>query len=132
MSQTPIASYGQEFLVIDMHNLFVSTTLADEILVLGGLNFIEEEIVTICAKFGINVSASRTLTSYSGGEQAIICCVMIMCLLSDQNLSILLVHILETLSEHNRQQLLAEFRITRPLVNLFTLGPGGPQHIAHV
>lgn len=131
MISSAITNYGESYCVIDMHNLFVGTTLADEILILGGRASVLTEVSAACVRFGIGVQSHRLLSSYSGGEQALICCLLLMRLLPDKAVPILLVHVLETLSPGNRQRLLHEFRATAPQATLHTMGPQGPCPIDH-
>ena len=128
MTATPVAVHGHEFCVIDMGNLFVGTTLEDELLLLGAEGSLPE-ISRECAAFGVRLETGRKLSSYSGGEQAIICCLTLMALLPREPLSILLVHVLETLSARNRSRLVARFQSALPEAALFTLSGDGPQAV---
>ena len=130
MTASPVAVHGHDFCVIDMGNLFVGTTLEDELLLLeaeGALPDISRE----CGAFGVRLEAGRKLSSYSGGEQALICCLTLMTLLPREPLSILLVHVLETLSPRNRELLLNRFSEALPEAALFTLSGDGPQAVPH-
>lgn len=129
MSDSPLALYGRDYCVIDMHNLFVGTTLEDELLILGA----EErgsEILHESVRFGLQLEPGRRLDTYSGGEQAIICCLLLMTLLPKTPVRILLVHVLETLSPRNRDLLLERFETLLPVADLFTLMQTGPQPLA--
>jgi hypothetical protein len=130
VTASPVAAHGHEFCVIDMANLFVGTTLEDELLLLGADGSLPE-ISRECAAFGVRLEAGRKLSSYSGGEQAIICCMTLMALLPRAPLSILLVHVLETLSARNRELLLARFSQTLPEAELFTMTESGPRAASH-
>lgn len=130
MTACPVATHGHEFCVIDMGNLFVGTTLEDELLLLGAEGSLSE-IKRECSAFDVRLKSGRKLSSYSGGEQAIICCLTLMTLLPREPLSILLVHVLETLSARNRSRLVARFRSSLPEAALFTLSGDGPQAVPH-
>lgn len=128
---TPIKQYGHVYLVLDMHNLFVSTTMDDEILIFNGSDTLKKNLASTARDFKINWSGQRPLSSYSGGEQAILGCLLVMHLAPKKPLKILLVHILETLSEQNRKNLLTKFASILPTAKIFTLGSNGPQPINH-
>lgn len=126
MSTDALAEYGRDYCVIDTHNLFVGTTLEDEILLLGADDDLLASLVRECARFGLRIEPGRKIASYSGGEQVIICCLLLMAVLPQRPLRVLLVHVLETLSPRNREQLLEAFDASIPLAGLFFLTPDGP------
>ena len=129
MNNSPLVLYGRDYCVIDMHNLFVGTTLEDELLILDA----EERASDIrreSDRFGLQLEPGRRLDSYSGGEQAIICCLLLMALLPKMPVRILLVHVLETLSPRNRDLVLERFGTLLPVADLFTLMQTGPQPLA--
>ncbi len=130
MSCAILARYGQDYCVIDTHNLFVGTTLEDEILLLGGRDELFGRIADECESFGLRLAPERKFSSYSGGEQIIICCLLLMHLLPD-GARILLVHALETLSPRNRELLLERFAASLPGAALFSLTESGPQALSH-
>ena len=129
VNASPLADHGRDYCVIDMHNLFVGTTLEDELLILGAGDAALPGIRSACARFGVHLEAGRRLSSFSGGEQAIICCLTLMALLPEQPLRILLVHVLETLSPRNRELLLRRFAGALPAARLFTLEGGEPREV---
>ncbi len=129
MTQSALARFGAEYCVIDVHNLFVGTTLEDELLLLGADGSALPDIRRQCDGFGVRLDAARKLASYSGGEQAIICCLTLMTLLPARPVRILLVHVLETLSPRNRAALVRRFRTTLPGAELFTLTGESPQPV---
>jgi hypothetical protein len=122
-----LAEYGRDYCVVDTHNLFVGTTLEDEILLLGADDALAAVMVRECAGFELRLESGRKLSSYSGGEQSIICCLLLMILLPNRPLRVLLVHVLETLSPRNRESLLVRFAALLPAARLFSLTPDGPQ-----
>jgi hypothetical protein len=81
LSCAALEKYGQDYCVIDTHNLFVGTTLEDEVLLLGGDAGLFTDIARECSRFGLQLAPGRKLSSYSGGEQSIICCLLLMSLL---------------------------------------------------
>lgn len=130
MSSAALAEYGRDYCVIDTRNLFVGTTLEDEILLLGAEDGLFAALIPECARFGLRLEPGRKLASYSGGEQVIICCLLLMALLPPEPLRVLLVHVLETLSPRNRELLLDGFAAALPAARLFILTPDGPQPLA--
>ena len=127
VNASTLAEHGRDHCVIDMHNLFVGTTLEDELLLLGAGEGALTGIIRECALFGVRLEPGRQLASYSGGEQAIICCLTLMALLPRRPLRVLLVHVLETLSPRNRELLLDRFATVLPEASLFTLVGNVPQ-----
>ncbi len=130
MSVATLAEYGRDYCVIDTHNLFVGTTLEDEILLLGAGDELFSAIARECSRFGLQLERGRKLSSFSGGEQSIICCLLLMNLLPKESISILLVHVLETLSPRNRNLLLDRFAALLPAASLSTLTKNGPEPLA--
>ena len=130
MSSQALARHGRDYCVVDTHNLFVGTTLEDEILLLGGPDEILDAIAADCADFGLRLAPGRLLFSYSGGERVILCCLLLMHLLPARKVRILLVHALETLSGRNRELLLERFAARLPHASLFVLADDGPQPLA--
>lgn len=128
MSCATLALYGQDYCVIDTHNLFVGTTLEDEILLLGGRSEMFDAMAGQCSDYGLSLAPGRKLSSYSGGERIIICCLLLMHFLPG-DARILLVHALETLSPRNRARLLEDFAATLPSASLFSLTDNGPQPV---
>lgn len=129
MNASTLAGHGRDYCVIDVHNLFVGTTLEDELLLLGAADETVEEVRRGCAEFGVRLEPGRRLSSYSGGEQAIICCLTLMALLPRQPLRVLFVHVLETLSPRNRALLLDRFAAVLPAAGLFSLLEGEPRPV---
>ena len=129
VTQSTLARFGADHCVIDMHNLFVGTTLEDELLLLGADGSALPKIRRQCDGFGVRLDPARRLASYSGGEQAIICCLTLMALLPEKPVRILLVHVLETLSPRNREALVSLFRTAVPRASLFTLTGETPRPV---
>lgn len=121
----PVEAFGETHCVIDQSNLFVSATLEDELLLLDAPEGALTRLQEICVRFGFQPEPKRPFSSYSGGEQAILCCALLMLLVPD-GVPVLLVHVLETLSERNRallRQAFDEFLPASPLLVLRTEGP---------
>jgi hypothetical protein len=125
-TQSPVEIFGQTYCVIDQQNLFVSAVLEDELLLLDAPEGTLARIQSVCARFnGFCPEPKRLFTSYSGGEQAILCCVLLMLLVPDGT-PVLLVHVPATLSKGNRTLLRQVFAEFLPASPLHILGPGGP------
>ena len=130
MNPDTIATFGADYCVIDTHNLFVCATLEDEILILGDDQSLFADLVDDARRFGLTPEPRRQLQSYSGGEQAILACLLLMRLSFPITRPILLVHVLETLSSRNRDLLLRFFALRRPQTRLFTLTADGPHALS--
>lgn len=131
MTSALLRTYEEHYCVIDMHNLFVATTLRDEVLLLDGSSARLPDVLAAAETLGVRPAADRRLASYSGGEQALLCCAMLMTLLPTATPAILLVHVLGTLSQRNRDLVLSTFARTMPDTRLYTLDPTGPQPVNH-
>lgn len=131
MSGSIIDTYGHNYCVIDVHNLFVGTTLRDELLLLADREDCLAMVTGACSGYGMKLDPDRMLSSYSGGEQTIICGEMLLALLPKSRTDVLFVHVLETLSAANRRLLLERFAAALPQTALFTLTADGPQAVAH-
>lgn len=121
----PVEAFGETHCVIDQSNLFVSATLEDELLLLDAPEGALARLQDICVRFGFQPEPKRPFSSYSGGEQAILCCTLLMLLVPD-GVPVLLVHVLETLSERNRALLRRTFGEFLPASPLLVLGAEGP------
>ena len=69
----PVEAFGETHCVIDQSNLFVSATLEDELLLLNAPEGALTRLQEICVRFGFQPEPKRPFSSYSGGEQAILC-----------------------------------------------------------
>ena len=104
--------HSRQYLVLDYNHLFVSSSLREEIWLLRRKNdaAILSRVLDAAQTFGIrNASADRALTTYSGGEQAILACLLIMTFIDLNRLSglqLLLINVLESISSTNRINLL--------------------------
>ena len=107
--------YSRQYLVLDYNHLFVSSSLREEIWLLRRKNdaAILTRVLAAAQTFGIrNASADRVLNTYSGGEQAILACMLIVACIEVNHLSglkLLLISVLESISRSNRINLLKIF-----------------------
>ena len=105
-------NHSQEYLILDFNHLFVSSSLREEIWLLRLKDdaAILSKVLTAAKKFGIRrATADRTLATFSGGEQALLASLLIMAFIEADRLSglrLLLVNVLESISEANRMKLL--------------------------
>ncbi|GAB1410432.1 hypothetical protein MASR1M90_15860 [Desulfovibrionales bacterium] len=122
---TILEAYGREFCVIDASNLFVCTTLADELILFSAEHMLDA-LTSQCAELGIAVKPTRALRTYSGGEQAMISCLLISLMLPARPVRILLVHIVEALSLGNARKMLCLMRANASQISVYTLTATGP------
>ena len=61
MYHNQLAALAQDYCILDTHNLFVCTTLEDEILVLGGKQELLTGLAGQCCNFGFSLEAHRKL-----------------------------------------------------------------------
>ena len=110
-----LQDYGHEFLILDFNHLFVAATLREEIWLIKGQN--EETLLATllreASEFSITaISGDRELESYSGGEKAILACLLVLAMIRSNDrygAKVLLINILESLSEMNRSTMLHKF-----------------------
>lgn len=110
-----IQAYGADWLVLDFNHLFISTSLREEVWLLQHKDdhAIATEVIAEAARFGIEgVNADRELHTYSGGEQAILACLLVMAVIKANDVhgvKVLLYNVLESLSADNRAMLVGRF-----------------------
>jgi hypothetical protein len=94
-----------------------------------------DKIVQAAREFGIHdVSDERDFETYSGGQKAILACLLTWTLIGDRKvhgLKLLLNNILDSVSEENRSKLMQKFEEICPTLNirLFTEKDGHIQEI---
>jgi len=107
--------YSDEFLILDFNHLFVSSSIREEVWLLQRKNdsVLIDKILRTAGEFNIEeVSGSRDFETYSGGEKAILACLLVLAVISDRKLQgrkLLLNNILDSISDKNRTQLIAKF-----------------------
>ena len=117
--QSMLDRYAEEFLVLEINHLFVSSTLREEIWLLQRKDDAEllKRIIGRARNFHLTeIAADRNFETYSGGQKAIIACLLVMAAVDRRNirnLRILLINVLESISGENRRQLIADFRQLR-------------------
>ena len=129
--------YSNEFLILEFNHLFISSSIREEVWLLQRKNDspLIDEIVQAAREFSIQeVSDERDFETYSGGQKAILACLLTLALIDDRNihgLNILLNNVLDSVSEENRSKLMQKFEKIRLTHNirLFTEKNGHIQEI---
>jgi DNA repair exonuclease SbcCD ATPase subunit len=129
--------YSGEFLILEFNHLFISSSIREEVWLLQRKNDspLIDKIVRAAREFNIHeVSDERDFETYSGGQKAILACLLTLALIGDrkiQGLKLLLNNILNSVSEENRSKLVQKFEEIRSTHNirLFTEKDGHIQEI---
>ena len=107
--------YDGEFLVLEFNHLFISSTIREEVWLLQRRNdsSLISKIMQAAREFDIHeVSGDRDFETYSGGQKAILACLLTLALIDDRKihgLKLLLNNILDSISEENRSILIHKF-----------------------
>ena len=110
-----LSKYGDDYLILDFNHLFISSSIREEIWLLQRKNdtALLDKILQEAQAFNIyEVSADRDLETYSGGQKAILGCLLTLAVIQDQKvhgLKLLLNNILDSVSEANRLNLSGKF-----------------------
>jgi hypothetical protein len=129
--------YSGEFLILDFNHLFISSSIREEVWLLQRKNDspMIEKIMQAARKFDIHdVSDERDLETYSGGQKAILACLLTLTLIADRKihgLKLLLNNILDSVSDDNRSRLIRKFQeiCSARDIKLFTEKNGHLQEI---
>jgi ABC-type molybdenum transport system ATPase subunit/photorepair protein PhrA len=129
--------YSGEFLILEFNHLFISSSIREEVWLLQRKNDspLIDKITQAAREFDIHdVSDDRDFETYSGGQKAILACLLTLALISDRKirgLKLLLNNILDSISAENRSKLLQKFEeICSTLdIKLFTEKNGHIQEI---
>ena len=129
--------YSGEFLILEFNHLFISSSIREEVWLLQRKNdsSLIDKIVEAAREFSIQeVSDEKDFETYSGGQKAILACLLTLALIDDRKihgLKLLLNNILDSVSEENRSKLVQKFEEIRPTYNirLFTEKNGHIQEI---
>lgn len=130
-------NYSGEFLILEFNHLFVSSSIREEVWLLQRKNDSQliENIMQSAKEFNIHdIREDRDFETYSGGQKAIIACLLTLALIRNQKikgLKLLLNNILDSISEENRSKLLQIFTEICPPrgIRLFTEKNGSVQEI---
>jgi hypothetical protein len=107
--------YGDRYLILDFNHLFISSSIREEVWLLQRKNdpALIDWIIQQAAEFRfLEVDPDRNFTTYSGGQQVILGCLLTMALIRAQEcrgLKLLLNNVLDSVSEENRAILMQSF-----------------------
>ena len=129
--------YSDEFLILEFNHLFISSSIREEVWLLQRKNdsALIDKIVQAAREFGIQeVNDERDFETYSGGQKAILGCLLILALIDNRKIQgpkLLLNNVLDSVSEENRSKLIQKFEEIRQSHNirLFTEKNGRIQEI---
>jgi hypothetical protein len=132
-----LSHYGDDYLILDFNHLFISSTIREEIWLLQRKNdsALLDKIMREAREFNIyEASADRDFETYSGGQRAILACLLTLAVIRDQKvhgLKLLLNNILDSVSEANRSNLSEKFKQIHATheVRLFAAGEDRIQEI---
>ena len=111
-----LGKYSDEFLILEFNHLFISSSIREEVWLLQRKNdsSMIDKVIQAAREFGIHdVSADREFETYSGGQKAILACLLTLALIRDRKingLKLLLNNILDSISAENRSKLLQKFK----------------------
>ena len=110
-----LEQYGDQFLILDFNHLFVASSIREEVWLLQRKNdsALIDRILQEAAAFNLlEVDADRDFETYSGGQKAILGCLLALELIRDRGikgLKLLLNNILDSFSDENRMKLMHRF-----------------------
>ena len=108
--------YGDGYLVLEFNHLFIASSIREEVWLLQRRNdqALIDRISQEAAELDLNeVQADRDFDTYSGGQKAILGCLLIMALIRSREISglkLLLNNILDSISDDNRVKLFKLFQ----------------------
>ncbi len=123
-----LEQYGDQFLILEFNHLFVASSIREEVWLLQRKNDIAliDRILDQAAAFDLlEVDADRDFETYSGGQKAILGCLLALELIrvrGIEGLKLLLNNILDSISDDNRIRLMQLFENMRSShhIRLFT------------
>ena len=107
--------YGEAFLILDFNHLFFAATLREELWLLRRRNdpALLDSILAAARAIPIHgVAPDRDLATYSGGEQAILACLLAIAVIRAngvRSVKVLLFNLMDSLSEQSRSRLAVHF-----------------------
>lgn len=121
-------TYGDNYLILEFNHLFISSSIREEVWLLQRRAdpALVEKIMREAEEFGIHdVNADKDFDTYSGGQKAILGCLLTMAVIRSQKiygLKLLLNNVLDSLSDDNRSKLYSKFEEMRSIhdMRLFT------------
>ena len=123
-----LEQYGDQFLILEFNHLFVASSIREEVWLLQRKNDLAliDRILEQAAAFDLlEVDADRDFETYSGGQKAILGCLLALELIrvrGIEGLKLLLNNILDSISDDNRVRLMQLFENVRSShhIRLFT------------
>jgi len=120
--------YGDAYLILEFNHLFISSSIREEVWLLQRRAdpALVEKIMREAQAFGIyDVNADKDFDTYSGGQKAILGCLLTLAVIRSQKihgLKLLLYNVMDSLSDDNRLKLLSKFEEMRTThdIRLFT------------
>jgi hypothetical protein len=112
-------NYGDGFLILEFNHLFISSSIREEVWLLQRRadHALVEKIMRAAEEFSIyDVNADKDFDTYSGGQKAILGCLLTLAVIRSQKihgLKILLNNVLDSLSDDNRLKLFSKFEEMR-------------------
>ena len=119
-----LRAYGDGFLILEFNHLFISSSIREEVWLLQRKDDppLIDKVIQAAREFGIGeVSGERDFETYSGGQKAILACLLTLELIIDRKihgLKLLLNNVLDSVSEENRSKLIQKFEEVRPTRNI--------------
>jgi hypothetical protein len=116
--------YSEEFMILEFNHLFISSSIREEVWLLQRKNdsSLIEKIVRTAREFNVyEVCDEKDFETYSGGQKAILACLLTLELIGERNihgLKLLLNNILDSVSEENRSKLVQKFEEIRSTHNI--------------
>jgi hypothetical protein len=111
-----LSKYGDDYLILDFNHLFISASIREEIWLLQRKkdSALLANIMQEAREFNIyEVGADKDFETYSGGQKAILGCLITLAVIREQKvhgLKLLLNNILDSVSEKNRSALSGKFK----------------------
>jgi hypothetical protein len=116
--------YSGDFLILEFNHLFISSSIREEVWLLQRKNdsSVIDAIMQAAREFSIHdVSDDRDFETYSGGQKAILACLLTLTLIRDRKihgLKLLLNNVLNSISAENRAKLIRKFKEICPTRNI--------------
>ena len=107
--------YGDGFLILEFNHLFISSSIREEVWLLQRRAdpALVKKIMREAEEFSIyDVNADKDFDTYSGGQKAILGCLLTLAMIRSQKihgLKLLLINVLNSLSDDNRMKLFSKF-----------------------
>jgi hypothetical protein len=117
-------TYGDGYLILEFNHLFISSSIREEVWLLQRADddAIVKKIMHAAEEFSIyDVNADKDFDTYSGGQKAILGCLLILAVIRSQKvygLKLLLNNVLDSLSDDNRLKLFNKFKKIRSTHNI--------------